>query len=85
MYIVLVAAKGLISIDQQNALGLISIDHSHNVYKKDEALFEMLINGDEAFSRGQDDILLTVPTRSSRAMEHLSMVRPLLVIYPLLL
>jgi hypothetical protein len=28
---------------------------------------------------------LTVPTRSSRAMEHLSMVRPLLVIYPFLL
>jgi hypothetical protein len=47
-HIVLVAAKGLISIDQQKTLGLISIDHSHNVHKRDEAFFEMLINGDEA-------------------------------------
>jgi hypothetical protein len=36
--------------------GLISIGHAHNVDKKDEAFFEMLINGDKAFFHDQDDI-----------------------------
>jgi hypothetical protein len=49
MQIVLVASKGRISIDQQNTLGRISIDHSHNVHKKDGAFFEMLNNGDTVF------------------------------------
>jgi hypothetical protein len=48
-HIVLIASKGRISTDQQNTLGRISIDNSHNVHKKDKAFFEMLINGDTAF------------------------------------
>jgi hypothetical protein len=43
------ASKGRISIDHQSTLGCISIDHSHNVQKKDEACFKMLIKGDTAF------------------------------------
>jgi hypothetical protein len=49
VYIVLIASKGRISTDQQNTLGRISIDNSHNVHKKNKAFFEMLINGDTPF------------------------------------
>jgi hypothetical protein len=60
IYIVLVAEKGLISIDQHFKKDLIFFVNVMAMIDGDEAFFELLINGDEAFCRDQDDMYINI-------------------------